>query len=65
MANAGIDLHLSTEIVKADVENKTVTTAAGVTYQYGTLIVATGATVSPAFLLPQSILSGFKAEIQM
>ncbi|CAK9213728.1 unnamed protein product [Sphagnum troendelagicum] len=40
----GIDLPLSTEIVKADVENKTVTTAAGVTYQYGTLIVATGAT---------------------
>jgi NAD(P)H-nitrite reductase large subunit len=65
VANAGIDLHLSTEIVKADVENKTVTTAAGVTYHYGTLIVATGATVSPAFLLPQSILCGFKAEIQM
>lgn len=32
--------------MKADVENKTVTTDKGDVYQYGTLLVATGSTVS-------------------
>jgi NAD(P)H-nitrite reductase large subunit len=52
VANARIDLHLSIKIVKADVENKNVTTTARVTYQYGTLIIAIGTIVSFAFLLP-------------
>jgi hypothetical protein len=51
-ANARIDLHLSTKIVNANVENKIATTTVGVTYQYGTLIVAIGTTMSLAFLLP-------------
>lgn len=42
----GIDLHLETEIVKADLEKKTVTTSTGEVYEYGTLLLATGSTVS-------------------
>lgn len=45
----GIDLHLESEIVKADLEKKTVTTATGEVYQYGTLLLATGSTVSLHF----------------
>ncbi|KAG0602818.1 hypothetical protein M758_10G043500 [Ceratodon purpureus] len=43
-AEKGIELKLDTKIVKADVENKTVTTDKGDVYQYGTLLVATGST---------------------
>lgn len=45
----GIDLHLESEIMKADLEKKTVTTSTGEVYQYGTLLVATGSTVSLYF----------------
>lgn len=37
--------------MKADVKNKTVTTDKGDIYQYGTLLLATGSTVSVLFLL--------------
>jgi hypothetical protein len=37
--------------VKADVKNKTVTTNKGDVFQYGTLLVATGSTVSVLSLL--------------
>jgi NADH dehydrogenase FAD-containing subunit len=37
--------------VKADVKNKTVTTNNGDVFQYGTLLVATGSTVSVLSLL--------------
>jgi len=43
---AGIDLHLSSEIAKADTKSKTITTAAGKTFAYGSLLIATGSTVS-------------------
>ncbi|XP_024385327.1 monodehydroascorbate reductase, seedling isozyme [Physcomitrium patens] len=43
-AEKGIELKLETEIVKADVENKTLTTNKGDIYEYGTLILATGST---------------------
>ena len=41
----GIDLHLDTEVVKADMKSKTVTTATGDTYNYENLLIATGSTV--------------------
>ncbi|KAJ6790497.1 monodehydroascorbate reductase-like [Iris pallida] len=41
----GIELILSTEIVKADLPSKTLTTAAGTTFTYDNLIIATGSTV--------------------
>lgn len=41
----GIELVLSTEIVKADLASKTLTSAAGATFTYGTLVIATGSTV--------------------
>ncbi|XP_043705578.1 monodehydroascorbate reductase [Telopea speciosissima] len=41
----GIELILSTEIVKADIASKTLTSAAGATFKYDVLIVATGSTV--------------------
>ncbi|KMZ72399.1 Monodehydroascorbate reductase [Zostera marina] len=41
----GIELILSTEIVKADVSSKTLTSASGETFKYDTLIIATGSTV--------------------
>ena len=37
--------------MKADVENKTVTTDKGAVYEYGTLILATGSTVGVLVLL--------------
>jgi NADPH-dependent 2,4-dienoyl-CoA reductase/sulfur reductase-like enzyme len=40
---AGIDLRLGTEVVAADLEGRTVTTAAGETIPYDELVVATGA----------------------
>ncbi|KAJ7562759.1 hypothetical protein O6H91_03G083300 [Diphasiastrum complanatum] len=40
----GIDLILDTEVVKADVASKTLTTTSGSVYKYGTAIVATGST---------------------
>jgi monodehydroascorbate reductase (NADH) len=43
-AEKGIELKLETEIVKADVKNKTVTTDKGDVYKYGTIIIATGST---------------------
>ncbi|XP_011094391.1 monodehydroascorbate reductase [Sesamum indicum] len=44
-AEKGIALILSTEIVKADITAKTLTSAAGQTFKYQTLIIATGSTV--------------------
>ncbi|XP_027070182.1 monodehydroascorbate reductase [Coffea arabica] len=41
----GISLILSTEIVKADLPSKTLISAAGETFKYETLIIATGSTV--------------------
>lgn len=41
----GVELILSTEVVKADLAGKTLVTAAGETFSYETLIVATGSTV--------------------
>ncbi|CAK9206845.1 unnamed protein product [Sphagnum troendelagicum] len=40
----GIDLYLSTEVKILDVEAKSLTTSAGATYKYETVVVATGAT---------------------
>jgi len=42
---AGIELILSTEIVKADLATKSLISAAGETFSYQTLIIATGSTV--------------------
>ncbi|XP_024983714.1 monodehydroascorbate reductase-like isoform X2 [Cynara cardunculus var. scolymus] len=44
-AEKGITLILSTEIVKADLASKTLTSAAGETFKYEVLIIATGSTV--------------------
>ncbi|XP_042505508.1 monodehydroascorbate reductase 3, cytosolic-like [Macadamia integrifolia] len=44
-AEKGIELILSTEIVKADIASKTLTSAAGAMYKYDVLIIATGSTV--------------------
>ncbi|XP_077230843.1 monodehydroascorbate reductase-like [Tasmannia lanceolata] len=41
----GIELILSTEIVKADLASKTLTSAAGATFKYDILIIATGSAV--------------------
>lgn len=41
----GIELILSTEIVKADLSSKSLTSAAGETFKYDILIIATGSTV--------------------
>lgn len=41
----GIELVLSTEIVKADVSSKSLTSAAGETFKFDILIIATGSTV--------------------
>lgn len=43
---AGISLILSTEIVKADLTSKTLVSAAGESFTYQTLVIATGSTVS-------------------
>jgi len=43
---AGIELILSTEIVKADLSLKSLTSAAGETFKYEILIIATGSTVN-------------------
>ena len=42
----GIELILSTEIVKADLAGKTLISAVGETFKYQILIIATGSTVS-------------------
>ncbi|GAB4833432.1 hypothetical protein Ancab_031675 [Ancistrocladus abbreviatus] len=42
----GIESILSTEIVKADLATKTLTNAAGQTFEYDILIIATGSTVA-------------------
>lgn len=42
----GIELILNTEIVNADLASKTLTSAAGDTFKYNILIIATGSTVS-------------------
>lgn len=44
-AEKGITLILSTEIVKADLASKTLVSAAGESFKYQTLIIATGSTV--------------------
>ncbi|OVA05963.1 FAD-dependent pyridine nucleotide-disulfide oxidoreductase [Macleaya cordata] len=41
----GVELILSTEIVKADLASKTLTSAAGATFKYDVLVIATGSTV--------------------
>lgn len=41
----GVQLHLSTEIVKADLAAKSLTSAKGETFKYQTLVIATGSTV--------------------
>lgn len=41
----GIELVLSTEIVKADIHSKSLTSATGQVYKFDTLIIATGSTV--------------------
>lgn len=43
---AGIELILSTEIVKADIASKTLVSATGLTFKYQILLIATGSTVS-------------------
>lgn len=43
---AGIELILSTEIVKADLAAKILISAAGETFNYQILIIATGSSVS-------------------
>lgn len=43
-AEKGIELILNTEVVKVDLTNKTLTSAAGAKFKYGTLIIATGST---------------------
>ncbi|XBI37987.1 hypothetical protein VPH35_123161 [Triticum aestivum] len=47
----GIELILSTEIVKADLASKTLTSAAGATFTYETLLIATGSSVSSQLLI--------------
>ena len=42
---AGIELILSTEIVKADLSTKTLASAAGATFTYDVLLIATGSSV--------------------
>lgn len=42
---AGIELILSTEIVKADLASKTLTSSAGATFTYEILLIATGSSV--------------------
>ncbi|KAK6779425.1 hypothetical protein RDI58_021609 [Solanum bulbocastanum] len=44
-AEKGISLILSTEIVKADLASKTIVSAAGESFKYQTLVIATGSTV--------------------
>lgn len=44
-ADKGITLFLSTDIVKADLASKTLVSAAGDTFKYESLIIATGSTV--------------------
>ncbi|OIT01480.1 PREDICTED: monodehydroascorbate reductase [Nicotiana attenuata] len=44
-AEKGISLILSTEIVKADLASKTLVSAAGESFKYQTLVIATGSTV--------------------
>jgi NAD(P)H-nitrite reductase large subunit len=43
---AGIELILNTEIVNADLASKTLTSAAGATFTYEILLIATGSSVS-------------------
>lgn len=47
---AGIELILSTEIVKADLAAKSLVSAAGDVFKYQTLIIATGSTVKTVIL---------------
>nr|DAD28768.1 TPA_asm: hypothetical protein HUJ06_030236 [Nelumbo nucifera] len=44
-AEKGIELILNTEIVKADLASKTLTSASGASFKYDILIIATGSTV--------------------
>jgi NAD(P)H-nitrite reductase large subunit len=46
---AGIELILNTEIVKADLASKTLTSAAGATFTYEILLIATGSSVCVVF----------------
>lgn len=48
--SAGIELILSTEIVKADLAAKSLVSAAGDVFKYETLIIATGSTVKTDIL---------------
>lgn len=48
---AGIELILSTEVVKADLQSKTLSSAVGTTFTYDILIIATGSTVCTTWKL--------------
>ena len=54
----GIDLIVSTEIVKADLASKTLVSDDGKIYKYQTLLIATGSTVSKILMI-SSFLSLF------
>ena len=54
---AGIELVLSTEIVKADIFSKSLTSAAGDIFKFDILIIATGSTVS--FLCSFNFVASF------
>lgn len=51
----GIDLIVSTEIVKADLASKTLVSDDGKIYKYQTLLIATGSTVSPILMISSSL----------
>lgn len=51
----GIDLILSTEIVKADLASKTLVSDDGKNFKYQTLLIATGSTVSTILLISSSL----------
>ena len=51
----GIDLILSTEIVKADLAGKTLVSASGEFFKYQILIIATGSTVRNLMMSKNSL----------
>lgn len=56
----GIELILSTEVVKADLSSKTLVTAAGETFKYTYLIIATGSTVKIIFNTLMCLILGLQ-----
>jgi monodehydroascorbate reductase (NADH) len=55
----GIELFLSTEIVKADLSTKTLTSAAGAAFTYEILLIATGSSVCLYFLSVSHAFFGY------